>query len=111
LSLAAHDALRTTWCCIQKLGIIRGEGQYSRDLRDIEPSDVDRRSTLSGHRLIVVSYGSSLLGVLLRTTQGEPGFEEMLKVTSALRQEQEEEARLYDKSREQRVALQQAEAR
>ena len=46
-----------------------------------------------------------------RTTQGEQGFEEMMKVTSALRQEQEEEARLHDRMRDQRVALQQAEAR
>lgn len=35
----------------------------------------------------------------------------MIKVTSALRQEQEEEARLFEKMREQRISLQQAEGR
>jgi hypothetical protein len=35
----------------------------------------------------------------------------MLKATSALRVEQEEEVRLFEKMREQRIALQQADGR
>jgi len=41
----------------------------------------------------------------------EPYFRDMLKVTSALRKEQEEEARIYDKMRELRNALHEADAR
>lgn len=46
-----------------------------------------------------------------RSCKGEQGFEEMLKATSALRVEQEEEVRLFEKMREQRIALQQADGR
>ena len=48
---------------------------------------------------------------LHRSTQAEQGFEAMLKVTSELRQEQEEEARLMEKMRDQRQALQQSDGR
>ncbi|CAM9267755.1 unnamed protein product, partial [Chrysoparadoxa australica] len=48
---------------------------------------------------------------LKRNTSDEPGFEEMLEVTSRLRAVQEEEGRLAEKVHEQRILLNQAEAR
>ena len=48
---------------------------------------------------------------LKRKTTNEEGFAELLKVTSALRKEQEEETKLQERMREQRAALQNAERR
>lgn len=72
----------------------------------VSPKDLEREVTqLDAER----EQLTQKIAQFKNRTQNEPGFQQLLSVTSLLRKEQEEEARLVERLHEQRLSLEQTE--